>query len=528
MKILQNYWAKYPLQTILIAGFLFRFIAAIFSGGFGMHDDHFLIIEASQSWVDGTDYNNWLPQNQANPKPEGHNFFYVGLHYLFFRFVQFLGLTDVWWKMFLVRLIHAIFSMLTVFYGYKISQKLYDDKIAKNIGLILSLVWFMPFLSVRNLVEVVSIPILMGGIWYILKNEGKKLIHYFVGGLILGMSFSIRYQCLLFVGGVGLALLLQKKWREMFLCAFGVLISILLLQGIIDFFIWGKPFVELWAYIIYNIEARNSYGTDNWLMYITILSVIFFLPLGFFLMISFFRNWRKNLIIFLPTFIFWAFHTVFPNKQERFIFSIIPFYLILGFGEWILWTRKSNFWLSRKQLIFTTLAIFWILNSVLLPIFSVSYSKRARVESMIYLSKYKFTSFLTEDSNSQSANMLPRFYLNGQWIPQYDLIKPNKNLDSAALLKCDEISSQVRTIFSVDFFKTRQTDELPDFVLFIGEKNLANRVEKIKKIFPNLKEETIIEPSLVDSWLYQLNSVNKNLPIYIYKTQIRNLQKNFR
>jgi len=48
-------------KTILISALIIRLIAAIFSQGYGMHDDHFLIVEASASWVDGFDYNHWLP-----------------------------------------------------------------------------------------------------------------------------------------------------------------------------------------------------------------------------------------------------------------------------------------------------------------------------------------------------------------------------------------------------------------------------------------------------------------------------------
>ena len=51
-----------PLISILVLAFTVRLIAVIFSQGYLMHDDHFLVIEAAQSWVDGHDYNNWLPK----------------------------------------------------------------------------------------------------------------------------------------------------------------------------------------------------------------------------------------------------------------------------------------------------------------------------------------------------------------------------------------------------------------------------------------------------------------------------------
>ena len=44
-----------------------------------------------------------------------------------------------------------------------------------------------------------------------------------------------------------------------------------------------------------------------------------------------FKNWKKEPLLFWPTFLFFAFHTYFPNKQERFILPVIPMIIIAGF-----------------------------------------------------------------------------------------------------------------------------------------------------------------------------------------------------
>ena len=69
MKVIFSYYRDHPLRTILFAGLFFRLLAVVFSQGYGMFDDHFLIIESAQSWVDGRDYSNWLPWNQAVEQP---------------------------------------------------------------------------------------------------------------------------------------------------------------------------------------------------------------------------------------------------------------------------------------------------------------------------------------------------------------------------------------------------------------------------------------------------------------------------
>src|SRR5580693_8905966 len=96
-------WEEKPLFLILFAAAFFRLLAVLFSKGYGMSDDHFLIIESSQSWVDGHDYNYWIPSISNVTTTQGHPLFYAGLHYLLFRFLQGMGMVDPQIKMYIVR-----------------------------------------------------------------------------------------------------------------------------------------------------------------------------------------------------------------------------------------------------------------------------------------------------------------------------------------------------------------------------------------------------------------------------------------
>ena len=502
MKHLLNYWENKPLSLLLWLAVFLRIISVIFAKGWGMHDDHFLVIEASQSWVDGTDYNHWLPGNLANNPPQGHSWFYVGIHYFIFSFLKLIHLNDPQLKMYVIRLIHAVFSLITVWLGYKVTEKLSNKKTAAFTGLLLAVYWFMPWFSVRNLVEVVCIPPLLGGIWIILNASKKKhvLAVYIWAGFIIGLAFSIRFQTLIFASGIGLALLLQKKIKEGFAYGFGLVISIILIQGIIDLIIWGYPFAELQEYIRYNIENATNYITLAWYTYIMLLLALLIPPVSFFMIFGFFRTWKKHLLIFLPTLIFLMFHSYFPNKQERFIFPIIPFIIILGMIGWESFRQNSNFWKKRKILLRYCWIFFWVINLSLLPVISTMYSKRARTESMTYLSQYSdIEAIIIEDVNRSSVKM-PALYYLGQWIHPYELTKL-KSVDS----------------LSVEIAKN---GNYPDFVLFIEEKDLDQRVENMKILFPKLEYETLIEPGFVDKVLYRMNPRNANQTVHIYATHI--------
>ena len=52
-----------PLLAPLLVGLVLRMLAATFSTGYLMHDDHFLVVEVGASWAAGEDYNEWLPWN---------------------------------------------------------------------------------------------------------------------------------------------------------------------------------------------------------------------------------------------------------------------------------------------------------------------------------------------------------------------------------------------------------------------------------------------------------------------------------
>ncbi|MBN2610520.1 MAG: glycosyltransferase family 39 protein [Bacteroidales bacterium] len=511
-------WNEKPLTLLLLIAILLRLVSVVFSKGYDMHDDHYLIIEAPQSWVDGKDYNNWLPWNQDNPEPTGHSFFYIGFHFLFFYLLKFIGITDPQVKMFLVRFIHALFSLLIVTLGYRITEKFSGKKHARLAGLLLAAYWFMPFFSVRNLVEIVCIPFLMMGFWMIFNADKKKnpLWWIFLSGFVAGMAFSVRYQTSVFLAGMALALLLKKQVKPAFAFGFGVVASVFLFQGVIDFFIWGYPFAEFIAYSEYNIGHQHDFITGGWFNYLGVIGGMLIPPFSLLLFFGFLRTWKKQLLIFLPVMIFLVLHSLYPNKQERFIFPILPFIIMLGVAGWYDFFEKSKFW--QQNLLFHRIIVilFWFLNLAALLLYTPSYAKKARVETMSFLSAYKNISFiLIDDSNRRNTTMLPRFYLN-QWPAFYEYSKPADG-DTACIISTST-DDQFIKLNSPACLGEIEPEMLPDFVVFVDSVNLNQRISVIKEFLPGLSFLTVIEPGFRDRLLYTVNKVNYNVPIYIYET----------
>ncbi|MEO0404310.1 MAG: glycosyltransferase family 39 protein, partial [Bacteroidota bacterium] len=233
MNSIQQFWKNHPLASVLIIALLVRLVAVFGAQGYLMHDDHFLVIEPASSWVVGEDHNNWLPENMK-PGSDAHsvNFTYVGTQYVLLKALDSVGIQDPKNQMYWVRFIHALFSLLIVFYGYKIAQKLGGLKTAKTVGLILGLLAFMPNFAIRNLVEMVCIPPLMWSLWMLVKHrDNEQLKGYILAAIGVGIATGIRYQCGVFGVGIGLGLLLKKEWKGFFILGGGSLLVFFLAQS---------------------------------------------------------------------------------------------------------------------------------------------------------------------------------------------------------------------------------------------------------------------------------------------------------
>lgn len=519
---LKSFAKSKPLLFVMILATLIRLLSAIFSQGYGMHDDHFLVIEAPYSWTEGKDYANWMPWSQKGTAiPSGHSLFYPGINYFLFLAMKSLGIADPKTKMLIIRIILALFSLITVFYGYKIVEKLTDKKLAFQAGLLLALIWFMPFFSVRNLVEVITIPFIIYSFWLLIKNEDDKpkLISFLLAGIIMGIGISVRFQSVILVAGAGLALLIGRKILPAIIFGLGALISLVALQGGIDYFVWGKPFNEFFEYVRYNIVAKDAYGTDNFWMYFELILGLLIPPVSIFLFIGFFKVWKKHMVLFLPAFLFFAFHTVFSNRQERFIIPILPIIIILGVIGWHEIETRSKYFQNHPKLIRGSYIFFWTVNLLLLIPVSLSSSKMSRVEAMYYFfdKKEDISTLLFDDMGRHKTLMMPVFY-SGKTLYEVTL-RNDVSMDSSQY-KWANPYSYIIPAESMNIFNKVSFLDLPQYVVFIEDIDLDKRIAHMKSYFPDLEFVYEVPPSLLDKVMKKLNPANKNETFYIYKTGI--------
>ncbi len=525
MKSIIKYFNECPLQAVMLLALFVRLLAVFFAKGYMMHDDHFLTVEPASSWAAGSNFNNWLPGiGNDRPHPEPISFFYLGFLALFFKIFSVLGIDNPDTQMYLIRLIQALYSLLIVYYGFKITELLSNKKNALLVGILLALIAIMPNFSVRNLVEMVCIPPLLIGSWILLKNgrtaEKTTTLSKLIGipsinwklttiigaALVMGLTVGVRFQTGLWVALVGLVILLQSNFKNA--AVFGVVsFAAFFLTQIDDVLLWGgEPFQHLKGYFAYNTEHANDYPGSPF-AYLSFIGLFILPPVSLFLVFGFFTKFKKHLLITLPVLGFVLFHILYPNRQERFILPALPFVVMIGVIGWNEFVAKSSFWQNRKALLRGCWTFFWTLNTAAMLVLCFTYAKKSRVEAMLYIyNQHDCKNYALEYSHMDGGSMLPQYY-SGIWTRFYSW---NKDVDIAGDIAHMQHDEEV----TANDIMSRPE---PNYYVFYDDDNIEQRVSRVKALKPSLVYQATVEPGWFDVLLHKLNPNNKLEKVYVYK-----------
>jgi hypothetical protein len=238
-------WDERPLAVVIGLAIAVRLAAALLSRGYGMHDDHFFVVEVAQRWADG----DW---DVSDEMVAMRSLIYPWLHAVLFRALRGLGLDDPAGKMVVVRLLHGAWSLLSVWFGYRIALAISDSRKARLAGLLLAVFWTQPFMSVRNLIEVVCQPLLLAATWLLVRDGDpagpRRGRDAFAAGLLLGLALVVRFQTLVLAGAAVLVLLALRRSRAALLLGTGVALAGAVVLGVSDWLGFGRPFASLLAF----------------------------------------------------------------------------------------------------------------------------------------------------------------------------------------------------------------------------------------------------------------------------------------
>jgi len=496
---LRALWDRHPLSVILVIAGALRLLAAFLSRGYGMHDDHFLVIEVAQRWSDG----HW---DLSDEMVAIRSLVYPWLHAELFSGLRRLGLDDPQGKMLVVRLLHAAWSLPTVWLGYRIALALGGARAARLAGLLLASFWVMPFMSVRNLIEAVCQPLLVAAAFFLVRRrepEGglpERGGDAFLAGLLFGLAFVVRFQVLVIPVATVAVLALLRRFRSALLLALGAALAAGLVQGGSDWLGFGSPFASARAYLAYNSNSANvaGYPQGPWFQYLGTLAGVLIPPTSLLLLWGFARTFRKAPVLFWPTLAFLAVHSAYPGKQERFLLPVVPMVLVLGAVGWLDLAAGSPFWERHRRLARGLWVWFAVANALLVALYTSTYSKRSRVESLTYLHRQSDVRGVVWETSESNETPPPLFYL-AKDVPVYLAWqgKPPEALRA-------EIAASGRAP--------------PNRAVLMGTRDLAGRVARLESILGELTLEREISPSLYDDILFRMNPRhNINLTAFVYR-----------
>ncbi|RYZ85278.1 MAG: hypothetical protein EOP04_16320 [Proteobacteria bacterium] len=189
----------------------------------------------------------------------------------------------------------------------------------------------MPGLITRPMFEALAAPwVVLSCAFAVLYDEKKSWRPLLAGVFCASMAFVLRQQtgfgALVFV----ILPVLHKRWRDLALVAISGL-TFFVVSGIPDIFLRGSFHHSLRALADYNFKYGSHYGDQPWHFFLPLIFICLMAPwlmtkypAGF--VKDYFRRYR-SLWIVLGFFL--LLHSMFSNKFERFLISMIPLMVML-------------------------------------------------------------------------------------------------------------------------------------------------------------------------------------------------------
>jgi hypothetical protein len=260
----------------------------------------------------------------------------------------------------------------------------------------------------------------------------------------------------------------------------------------VDLIVWGRFLIAPLTYWMNFVTGSEEYANGPFYQYILLIVGLLIPPTSLLLLWRVFKDQRSSLRydVLLPIVVFIVAHSFITNKQERFIIPVVPLLLV---AVAVAWTDRPQRPSSNGRWTAVAWSWFWVVNTVLLTLFTFSYSKRSRVESLSYLHR------------SEGVDRVAVIARPGVFVPSFYLGHQIKTIT----VLTDTTSVSWNTIASF----------APTHVVFYDVTSRDVLLQRVNDLVPgHLAQLTEIEPGLLDATLHWLNPRgNKNEVSVVYR-----------
>lgn len=389
---MKNYIEKHPFASVMMLAIVLRLVAVLFARGYMATDDQFETVDIAYRWLqigiwDADGNMNWGPYSSGviSRFP-----LYNMLLYLNMKIMYWMGFEALDEIMYGVRLSHALFSLIGVAAVYRLVEVATNSKKWALIAGIATAAHFgLPYLSVRNLVEMFGGTMWAAALYYFYKHRfDGQLKWLIVAGVCSGLAWMFRFQIITAFWIVPFILWYEYKNLKPALYFSVSLIGMLILAGLIDWISMGTFMGTTINYVVQNVSV-GAYYSSSPLLYTGVLLGFFIPPLSLilFYLAARKRFWQDHLLLAASTLSFFLVHTILANRQERFMIPIIPALVIILVLALRQHSQQNGFFFrwktTRKGLIAFTIG----LNCILLAPFTINYGQRELVEPLVRIEK---------------------------------------------------------------------------------------------------------------------------------------------
>ena len=231
--------------------------------------------------------------------------------------------------------------------------------------------WFVPYNAARFSSETLAGRIFLIGLAGFLLNRDHKPANYLLAGVILGLSFIVRYQVAFMIIGFGAWLIFMQKTGLRNLLAFTLGFLLLTAIGIIiDRWFYGEWVLTAWNYFRQNLVLGKAagFGTSPWWYYFseTFMNAIPPFSLVYILAVSLYACFFPRDILTWSAMPFVIAHFIIPHKEIRFLFPIIGFLPVMIVRVAAQVKQRTGEVQVNKRWVQLLVNLFWITNMAML------------------------------------------------------------------------------------------------------------------------------------------------------------------
>jgi hypothetical protein len=512
IKGFKNYWEEKPLLLIFWLAFLLRLFSSVFSQGV-LGEDISGTIDYAYFLSKGYDNYSIFPWNHEVASINDNNYFLLIIHYLVFGFLDLLNISDVKVKILIIRILYSFVSLITVYFGYRLTKLLVNQRFAKIVAFILAVFWILPFLNSKTFSITLCLPFLLMGLYYYAKYEKTlQSVYYLSTGIMFGIALSLSYSAIFFIIPFLVLFFVLKKLINFFHLITGLFLSFFMFTGLIDFFIWGQPFLPFFQYIS-NILKLSFFEVINIQLSLMILIFSTFIFGLVVLFTGLIKSFIKYYIYIVPSLIFFIFQFFTENIISYNSFITLPLLIIFGIIGWLnfIESKKITFPIQKNLRLIYLIGL--VSNFIIFIFFSTSFTNKAKVESTYYIGNNisNNTDLLIINSNE---DFFADYYF-GKNVNKtiYKIESKSNNLKYSGR----KVNLNSEIIFSLDFFNFPDNEYNIEYILIYGETNHKNNIEEIKNYFPYCELIKVFEISSFDAILNYFGAEIEE--VYLYSNE---------